>query len=66
MLPFGRLVLDKDVYWVFQISSWRDEVYSVARTRPDGVRPVVAVGGGECPRGMVPGAAWRGRGRGGE
>jgi hypothetical protein len=66
MLPFGRLVLDKDVYWVFQISSWRDELYSVARTRPDGVRPVVAVAGGECPRGMVPGAAWRGRGRGGE
>jgi hypothetical protein len=50
MLPFGRLAIDQDVYWVYQISSWRDEVYSVARVRPDAVVPVVAVSGGGCPR----------------
>ena len=50
MLPFGRLTIDKDVYWVYQISSWRDEVYSVARIRPDDVDPVVAVAGGGCPK----------------
>lgn len=51
MLPFGRMTVDKDVYWVYQISSWRDEVYSVARIRPEDVVPVVAVAGGGCPRG---------------
>ena len=50
MLPFGRLTTDSDVYWVYQISSWRDEVYSVARIRPDEVVPVVAVSGGGCPK----------------
>lgn len=50
MQPFGRLTVDKDVYWVYQISSWRDEVYSVARVRPEDVVPVVAVAGGGCPK----------------
>jgi hypothetical protein len=50
MLPFGRLTVDEEAYWVYQISSWRDEIYSVARIRPDGVRPVVVVSGGGCPK----------------
>ncbi len=50
MLPFGRVALENEVYWVYQISSWRDEFYSVSRTRPDGVHPVVAVAGGGCPK----------------
>jgi hypothetical protein len=50
MLPFGRLTANNEAYWVYQISSWRDEIYSVARIRPDGVRPVVVVTGGGCPQ----------------
>lgn len=50
MLPLARLIVDNDVYWVFQMSSWRNEVYTVARVRPDGMRPVVAVAGGSCPK----------------
>jgi hypothetical protein len=53
MLPFGRLMVDNEAYWVFQMSSWRDEMYSVTRIRPDGVRPVVAVVGGGCPKDAV-------------
>jgi hypothetical protein len=37
-------------YWVYQMSSWRDEVYTVALMRPDEVRPVVTVFGGGCPK----------------
>ena len=62
MLPFGRMVLDNEVYWVYQISSWRDEVYTVSRIRATEVRPVVAVAGGGCPMDGARG----GRGRGGE
>jgi hypothetical protein len=61
MLPFGRIVADNEVYWVYQISSWRDEVYTVSRVRATEVRPVVAAAGGGCPRGGGP----FGRGRGG-
>ena len=50
MLPFGRMLLDNDVYWIYQMSSWRSEVYTVARVRADGVRPVVVVQGGSCPK----------------
>jgi len=50
MLPFGRVAVDDERYWVYQTSSWRDEFYSVARVRPDEVQPVVAVAGGGCPR----------------
>ncbi len=50
MLPLGQLTLDGEVYWVYQMSSWRDEVYTVARMRPDEVRPIVLVAGGNCPR----------------
>ena len=51
MLPFGRLRRQRGPYWdLYQISSWRDEIYSVARVAPDGVRPVVAVAGGGCPK----------------
>jgi hypothetical protein len=53
MLPFGRLLVDNEAYWVYQISSWRDEFYTVSRIRPDGVRPVVAVAGGGCPKDAV-------------
>ncbi|HEY2432015.1 MAG TPA: hypothetical protein VGI12_05005 [Vicinamibacterales bacterium] len=61
MQPFGELIIDREPYWVYQLSSWRDEVYSVSRVRPDAVRPVMAVEGGTCPRTE----ANRGRGRGG-
>ena len=50
MQPLGRLRINKDSYWVYQMSSWRDETYFVARVSQDGVRPVVAVSGGSCPR----------------
>src|SRR5260221_8889035 len=53
MLPFGRLTIDNEAYWVYQMSSWRDELYSVTRIRPDGARPVVAVAGGGCPKDSV-------------
>ena len=39
------LVVGGESYWVYQLSSWRDEFYSVARVRPEDVRPVVAVAG---------------------
>jgi hypothetical protein len=64
MQPFGRLIIDREPYWVYQISSWRDEIYGVSRVTPAQVRPVIAVAGGGCPKNApVPG---RGRGRGGE
>jgi hypothetical protein len=62
MLPFGRLVIDREPYWVYQISSWRDEVYGVSRVSPKEVRPVLAVAGGGCPKKAPP--EGRGRGRG--
>jgi hypothetical protein len=48
--PFGRLRLDKDTYWVYQLSSWRDEMYAVSRVAPDSIRTVVAMPGGGCPK----------------
>jgi hypothetical protein len=56
LLPFGRLLMDNEVYWVYQLSSWTDEVYVVSRIRPDRVEPQAVVSGGSCPR--------RGAGRG--
>lgn len=53
MLPFGRLTLDGESYWIYQMSSWRDELYTVARVRADEARPVVAVVGGGCPRDSI-------------
>lgn len=50
MQPFGRLVLRDEVYWISQMSSWRDEVYTISRIRPDGVEPVLIAEGGNCPR----------------
>jgi hypothetical protein len=50
MQPLGEITVDGDVYWVFQMSSWRDEAYTVARMRSNEVKPVVIVGGGDCPR----------------
>jgi hypothetical protein len=50
MLPFGRLAIDKEFYWVYQISSWRNEMYTVARVGPDDVVPVVVASGGGCRR----------------
>ena len=50
MLPLGHLPLGSENYWVYQMSSWRDEVYTVALVRPDEVRPVVTVFGGGCPK----------------
>jgi hypothetical protein len=50
--PFGRIVMpgSKNVYWVYQLSSWRDEFYNVASVGTDGVKPVVVVAGGGCPK----------------
>ena len=53
--PFGRVLVARgrgagDVYWIHQTSSWRDEFYSVVRVAPDGVRPVLVVAGGGCPK----------------
>lgn len=50
MLPLGHLSIDGENYWVYQMSSWRDEEYTVARMRPDEVRPVVSFFGGGCPK----------------
>lgn len=50
MQPFGRLHLDNEAYWVYQVSSWRDESYVVTRMSPRESRPVVAVSGGACPQ----------------
>lgn len=46
--PFGRVLLHDEVYWVSQMSSWRDEVYTVMRIRPDGVAPALIADGGAC------------------
>jgi len=59
MLPFGKLLIEREPYWVYQVSSWRDEIYGVSRVRPDAVRPVLAVSGGGCPKG-APGRGGRG------
>jgi hypothetical protein len=64
MQPFGKLIIDREPYWVYQISSWRDEIYGVSRVRPEEVRPVMAVAGGACPKRDLS-RSGRGRGRGG-
>jgi hypothetical protein len=50
--PFGRIVTagSKNAYWVYQLSSWRDEFYNVASVSADGVKPLVVVAGGGCPK----------------
>ena len=53
MAPLGRLRLDDEVYWVYQLSSWRDEMYVISRVRPDEVKPIVAVTGGMCGRQQI-------------
>lgn len=53
MQPLGHLSMGGENYWVYQMSSWRDEVYTVARMRPDEVRPIVNVFGGGCPKDAV-------------
>jgi len=53
MQPFGQISVDGEHYWVYQMSSWRDEIYTVARMRPDEVRPVINVFGGGCPKDAV-------------
>jgi hypothetical protein len=53
MQPLGHLSIDGEAYWVYQMSSWRDEIYTVARMRPDEVRPIVNVFGGGCPKDAV-------------
>lgn len=50
MQPFGRLHLENEAYWIYQLSSWRDEWYVVARLRPRESRPIVVVNGGACPQ----------------
>ena len=50
MLPLGHLSVDGENYWVYQMSSWRDEEYTVARMHPDEARPVVSFFGGGCPK----------------
>jgi hypothetical protein len=51
MQPLGRLLIDREPYWVYQVSSWRDEIYGVSRTTPTEVKAVVTVAGGDCPKG---------------
>jgi hypothetical protein len=53
MAPLAHLYVEGESYWVYQMSSWRDEDYTVARVRPDEVRPVVNVFGGGCPKDAV-------------
>jgi hypothetical protein len=59
--PFGRVVVPavrgkgSDVYWIYQLSSWRDEFYSVAQVSAEGMKPVVVVAGGGCPKEKDPG-----------
>jgi hypothetical protein len=60
MQPFGQLIVEREPYWVFQMSSWRDELYGVSRVTPDEVRPIVAVAGGGCPK-DAPGGGRGGR-----
>jgi hypothetical protein len=57
--PFGRVRVetggrsgrnDPQVFWIYQLSSWRDEYYSVVSVTPTGMKPVVVVGGGGCPK----------------
>jgi len=50
--PFGRIVMpgSKNVYWIYQLSSWRDEFYNVASVTPDGIKPLVVVAGGGCAK----------------
>ncbi len=50
LLPFGRLELAGDSYWIYQLSSWRDEYYSVVRTRPGETKQVAGYSGGYCVR----------------
>ena len=50
MQPFGRLHLDDEVFWVYQLSSWRDEAYVVTRDTPNEGKPAIAVSGGMCAR----------------
>ncbi len=50
MQPFGRMRIKDDIYWIYQLSSWRDEAYAVTRVRPKESKPVVAVSGGACWR----------------
>ena len=53
MQPLGHLTIDGENYWVYQMSSWRDEVYTIAHMSPEEVRPVLNVFGGECPKNAV-------------
>lgn len=50
MQPLGVVHAGDETYWVSQSSSWKDEFYTVARLRSDGVRPVAAASGGFCRR----------------
>lgn len=50
--PFGRVVMpgSKTTSWIYQLSSWRDEFYNVAAVTAEGVKPIVVVAGGGCPK----------------
>ncbi|HYT66547.1 MAG TPA: hypothetical protein VEL51_09030 [Vicinamibacterales bacterium] len=58
--PLGRINLPRaagrdrqggtQAYWIYQLSSWRDEFYSVAHVSTEGVKPVVVVAAGGCPK----------------
>jgi len=50
MQPFGRLHVENEVYWIYQTSSWTDELYTISRMRPKDIKPVVVVSGGYCNR----------------
>jgi hypothetical protein len=52
-VPLGGCWWTSQAYWVYQISSWRDELYSVS-SPADGVSPrVVAIAGGGCPKDAI-------------
>ena len=68
MQPFGRIAVVRpgprprrgpDVFWVYQVSSWRDEFYTVARVTPEGVRPVLAVSAAGARSGLSYGTSRR-------
>jgi hypothetical protein len=49
MQPLVWVQPDRDVYWIYQLSSWRDEAYAVTRVAADKIEEEVLYSGGWCP-----------------
>lgn len=49
MQPLGWVQPDGHVYWLYQLSSWRDEAYAVTRVAADEIEDEVLYSGGWCP-----------------